>query len=74
MAGSSVECPPAQHHPALAYTGSWQQNTGSNLDKWDQGKDIKQVRSLQTFSAFDVHMEKGIHMLFRQPGQLDNFY
>ena len=69
MGGCSTERAP----PVLAYTGPWQQNRGSNLDKRDQGKDIKQVSSLQTFSAFDVHMENGISILFRQPGQFDNF-
>lgn len=53
---------------------SWQQNRGANVDKWDQGKDTKQVSSLQTFTAFDVHMENGISILFHQLGQFDNFY
>lgn len=70
MGGSGVEWAP----PGLASIGSWHQNRGSNLDKRDQGKDIKQVSSLQAFSAFDIHMENGISILFRQPGQFDNFY
>lgn len=70
MGGFHVEWAP----PVLAYLGSWQQNRGHNLDKWDQGKDIKQVSCLQTSSAFDIHMENGISILFRQPGQFDNFY
>lgn len=60
--------------PDLAYLGPWQKNKGSNLDKWNQGKDIKQVSSLQTFSVFDIHMENGINILPHHPGQFDNFY
>lgn len=70
VGGCSAEWAP----PGLASMGSWQHNRGSNLDKWDQGEDIKQVSSLQTCSAFDVHAENGISILFRQPGQSDNFY
>lgn len=70
MGGFSTECA----LPDLAGVECWQQNRGCDLDKWIQGKDIKQVGSLQTFSVFNIHMEDGIGIQLLYPGQFDNFY